>query len=72
VPLDWAATQSSLGGALWILGKRESGTEHLTEAVAAFDAGLTAGESVWPPERLNLIRVLRDKIQAEIDRRVGK
>jgi hypothetical protein len=34
VPLDWAATQSNLGNALVTLGERESGTAHLTEAVA--------------------------------------
>ena len=40
VPLDWARTQNNLGDALWALGKRESGTTRLEEAVAAFRAAL--------------------------------
>ena len=36
VPLDWAATQNNLGGALTTLGRRESRTERLEQAVAAF------------------------------------
>jgi tetratricopeptide (TPR) repeat protein len=40
VPLDWAATQSSLGTALSTLGERESGTARLEEAVAAHRAAL--------------------------------
>jgi hypothetical protein len=36
VPLDWATTQSNLGLALSRLGERESGTERLLEAVAAY------------------------------------
>jgi hypothetical protein len=32
-PLEWAATQNNLGNALRNLGERESGTQHLTEAV---------------------------------------
>jgi tetratricopeptide (TPR) repeat protein len=39
-PLDWAATQISLGIALATLGARESGTEHLEAAVAAFREAL--------------------------------
>ena len=33
-------TQTNLGGALGILGEREEGTVHLTEAVTAFRDGL--------------------------------
>jgi predicted LPLAT superfamily acyltransferase len=33
-------TQNNLGNALWTLGARESGTQHLTEAVAAYRAAL--------------------------------
>jgi hypothetical protein len=40
VPLDWATTQNNLGAALAVIGERESGTAHLTEAVAAFRAAL--------------------------------
>ena len=36
MPLDWATTQNNLGAALSTLGQRESGTEHLDEAVAAY------------------------------------
>jgi tetratricopeptide (TPR) repeat protein len=39
-PLDWAAAQNNLGTALWSLGRRESGTAHLEEAVAADRAAL--------------------------------
>jgi tetratricopeptide (TPR) repeat protein len=41
VPLQWAATQTNLGNALWTLGGRESGTARLQEAVAAHRAALT-------------------------------
>ena len=40
MPLDWAATQNNLGTALGTLGERESGTERLEEAVAAYRAAL--------------------------------
>src|SRR5258708_4380180 len=40
-PLQWAATQSNLGGALATLGARESGTARLEEAVAAYRDALT-------------------------------
>ncbi|MGA7454472.1 MAG: hypothetical protein WBW73_25535 [Rhodoplanes sp.] len=36
VPLDWAMTQNNLGNALRRLGERESGTDRLNEAVAAY------------------------------------
>ena len=40
MPLEWARTQSSLGGALWSLGQRESGTARLEQAVSAYRAAL--------------------------------
>ncbi|HEX2711738.1 MAG TPA: tetratricopeptide repeat protein, partial [Candidatus Acidoferrales bacterium] len=40
VPLDWGAAQNNLGLALASLGKRESGTQHLQEAVEAYRAAL--------------------------------
>src|SRR5262249_40337423 len=40
VPLDWAVTQTNLGGALQTLGQREGGTARLQEAVAAYRAAL--------------------------------
>jgi tetratricopeptide (TPR) repeat protein len=42
VPLQWAGTQMNLGGALRMLGQRESGTGKLEEAVAAY-RGLSRG-----------------------------
>jgi hypothetical protein len=48
VPLGWAMTQNNLGIALKVLGERESGTAHLTEAVAAWQACLTVTATVWP------------------------
>jgi tetratricopeptide (TPR) repeat protein len=38
--LDWASTQNNLGIALSTLGERESGTEKLEQAVAAYDEAL--------------------------------
>jgi tetratricopeptide (TPR) repeat protein len=40
LPLDWAMAQNDLGTALWALGRGESGTARLEEAVAAFRAAL--------------------------------
>jgi hypothetical protein len=40
VPLDWAMTQANLGGTLWTLGSRESGTARLEEAAAAYREAL--------------------------------
>jgi tetratricopeptide (TPR) repeat protein len=37
-PLDWAMTQNNLGNALSTLGRRESGTARLEEAVTAYRA----------------------------------
>jgi tetratricopeptide (TPR) repeat protein len=39
-PLDWAATQNSLGAVLSTLGSRETRTTRLIEAVATFRAAL--------------------------------
>ena len=36
VPLRWATTQNNLGNALQALGKRESGTARLEEAMSAY------------------------------------
>jgi tetratricopeptide (TPR) repeat protein len=41
VPLDWAMTQNNLGNVLATLGERESGTDRLEQAVAAYRAALT-------------------------------
>jgi hypothetical protein len=50
VPLDWATTQNNLGNALRTIGERESGTERLEEAIAAYRAALTE----WIRERVPL------------------
>src|SRR5262249_20626648 len=39
-PLQWAATQNSLGLALWRLGERENSTARLEEAARAFQGAL--------------------------------
>jgi len=49
VPLDWAATQNSVGNALQILGEREGGTARLEEAVAAYRAALQEYTRDWLP-----------------------
>jgi hypothetical protein len=36
----WAATEYNLGAALVDLGERESGTEHLTQTVSAYQVAL--------------------------------
>ncbi|MBF0420189.1 MAG: tetratricopeptide repeat protein [Magnetococcales bacterium] len=38
-------TQNNLGTALWALGKRESGTEKLEAAVAAFEQALEVAKA---------------------------
>jgi hypothetical protein len=58
-------TQNNLGLALWTLGERESGTQHLTEAVAAFRAALQERTRArvplgWATTQNNLGNVLRD------------
>ena len=39
-PDDWATTQNNLGGALSVLGERQSGTETLNEAAKAYESAL--------------------------------
>jgi hypothetical protein len=68
VPLDWAATQNNLGGALTRLGQRESGTARLEEAVSAFGACLSVTETAWPEEWVRQVRSNRDEALAEIAR----
>jgi len=68
VPLDWATTQNNLGNALARLGKQESGTAWLEEAVAAWEACLTVAVSAWPAERAEDLRSRIDEMRAEIAR----
>ena len=72
MPLQWATTQDNLGTALWTLGKRESGTVRLEEAVAAFDAYLAVTDTAWPQEWAQEVRSHRDETRAEIVRRTAK
>jgi len=48
-PLDWARVQYHLGTALRALGERESDTQHLNDAVAAFRASLEERTRVRGP-----------------------
>jgi len=52
-----------------MLGMRESGTAHLEEAAAAFDACLKVTETVWPENWVQQVRSHRDEIGVEIMRR---
>ncbi len=45
IPTGWAMTQTNLGNALESLGERESGTERLEQAVAAYRAALEVQKS---------------------------
>ena len=69
VPLDWAMTQMNLGNALTTLGERESGTARLEEAVAAYEACLTAATAVWLEEWVREVRDRSVAASAEIARR---
>jgi hypothetical protein len=51
VPLDWAATQNDLGGALLMLEGLQSETGRLAEAVVAFHEALKE----WTRERVRHI-----------------
>jgi tetratricopeptide (TPR) repeat protein len=72
VPLDWAQTQTNLGLALATLGARESGTAHLTAAVAAWEACLTVTASNWPQAWVQQVRSHIDQARAESARRMAK
>jgi len=68
VPLDWAMTQNNLGLALERLGERESGTAHLDEAVAAYNAA----SEVFSASRTDYYEICRSnrmRILSLIERR---
>jgi hypothetical protein len=65
-------TQNNLGIALWRLGERESGTERLEEAVAAWEACLTVAASAWPREGVHTVHCRIEEARAEIVRRAAK
>jgi hypothetical protein len=63
-PIDWAKTQNNLDVALAAIGERESGTQHLTDAVAAFRAALQERTQArvpldWAGTQVNLGNALR-------------
>jgi len=64
VPLDWAKTQVDLGTALNDVGQRESGREHLQQAIDAFRLALPeiTRERVpldWATTQMDLSTALR-------------
>jgi tetratricopeptide (TPR) repeat protein len=59
VPLDWAMTQNNLGNALLRLGERESGTERLEAAVAAYREALKEYKPQPPARRVRPSRAGR-------------
>ena len=68
MPQKWATTQVNLGCTLLELGKRERGTAHLEEAVAALNACLAD----CPQDLAQFVRTHYDEAQAEIARRSTK
>ncbi len=69
-PFEWAMTQNNLGDALATLGERESGIEHLEQAVAAYRDALSewTRESIpmlWAVTQYNLGNALRALGQRE-------
>ena len=62
-------TQTNLGIALTLVGKRETGTARLGEAIAAWNACLDVTTSVWAPEWVRWVKTRRDETLAEIARR---
>ena len=69
LPPDWATTQNNLGNALTTLGERTTGTPHLEQAVAAYDACLAVAATAWPPEWIETVQKNCNQAQAEINRR---
>jgi hypothetical protein len=72
VPLNWALTQDNLGGALEALGERESGTERLEEAGAAFREALTVYTLDASPYEHDKAQRNIDRLTALIVQRQGK
>ena len=61
-------TQNNLGSALQTLGKRESGTARLEEAIATWDACLIVVASVWPPDAVQYVCYHCDEARSEVKR----
>lgn len=68
----WATTQMNLGTALFLLGERESGTAHLTEAVSVWEASLTVTASAWPQAWVQEVHALIDQARTDIARRLAR
>ena len=66
-----AEAQMDLGDALLALGEREKGTQHLQEALEAWDLCLPVMETSAPEEKAQLVRSSREKAKAEIGRRTS-
>jgi len=62
--------KTKLGIALEGLGERESGTAHLTEAIAAWEACLTVATTTWPEASVQDVR--SQQARAENARRMAK
>ncbi|MDR0997033.1 MAG: hypothetical protein LBL69_05155, partial [Zoogloeaceae bacterium] len=58
VPLDWAATQNNLGGALFYLSAWEKSTEKLKEAITALQSALSVFEGHAPYYAVQIKRKL--------------
>lgn len=69
-PLDWAATQSTLGTTLLRLGERESDAARLRETIAAWDACLTVLAPVWPSDRVDEVHASRESGLVHLSRAV--
>jgi hypothetical protein len=59
----------NLCNALSMLGRRESGTAQLEEAINSWDACLTVASSAWLPGSVQTVRANRNDTQVEIARR---
>lgn len=66
---DRAATQNNLGIALGTLGERESGAARPEEAVAAYDAALSAFPEAGADRCVAVCRANRDRTMALLDQR---
>jgi hypothetical protein len=72
VPLDWATTQNNVGNALRVLGERESRTESLQQAVAAYREALKVFTKEATPCWYNIAQQNLDRANALLVQRRGK
>jgi hypothetical protein len=69
VPADWAMTQMLLGNALETLGKRETGTAHLEEAMTAYDDAMSMFIEAGADRYAAVCREHRDRARAILNQR---